>query len=204
MSETDELGGLQFLEVRSTLPDELLMYADKTPAWVAIRSSGSMTLPMVTFSTAVQEPPPSDLRSRTPGGPQPLPRRAPRGEREHVVAQDGQGEDRASRFGGADPMATAVGGLPQPVTEHETVPGRREPDPPHRGRGGQPGLAHGLGRGGQAEPALPAVQGADDRRARRVRARRGAEHERLIRRYERDRRRGEPGGHRTARWRRAR
>jgi asparagine synthase (glutamine-hydrolysing) len=29
MSETDELGGLQFLEVRSTLPDELLMYADK-------------------------------------------------------------------------------------------------------------------------------------------------------------------------------
>ena len=29
MSETDELGGLQFLEVRSTLRDELLMYADK-------------------------------------------------------------------------------------------------------------------------------------------------------------------------------
>jgi asparagine synthase (glutamine-hydrolysing) len=29
MSGTDELGGLQFLEVRSTLPDELLMYADK-------------------------------------------------------------------------------------------------------------------------------------------------------------------------------
>lgn len=29
MGETDELGGLQFLEVRSTLPDELLMYADK-------------------------------------------------------------------------------------------------------------------------------------------------------------------------------
>ena len=29
MPETDELGGLQFLEVRSTLPDELLMYADK-------------------------------------------------------------------------------------------------------------------------------------------------------------------------------
>jgi asparagine synthase (glutamine-hydrolysing) len=29
MSETDELGGLQFLETRSTLPDELLMYADK-------------------------------------------------------------------------------------------------------------------------------------------------------------------------------
>src|SRR5437016_13074006 len=29
MSETDELGGLQFLELRSTLPDELLMYADK-------------------------------------------------------------------------------------------------------------------------------------------------------------------------------
>jgi asparagine synthase (glutamine-hydrolysing) len=29
MSETDELGGLQFLEVRSSLPDELLMYADK-------------------------------------------------------------------------------------------------------------------------------------------------------------------------------
>lgn len=28
-SETDELGGFQFLEVRSTLPDELLMYADK-------------------------------------------------------------------------------------------------------------------------------------------------------------------------------
>src|SRR5271168_3246593 len=28
-NETDELGGLQFLEVRSTLPDELLMYADK-------------------------------------------------------------------------------------------------------------------------------------------------------------------------------
>jgi asparagine synthase (glutamine-hydrolysing) len=27
--EADELGGLQFLEVRSTLPDELLMYADK-------------------------------------------------------------------------------------------------------------------------------------------------------------------------------
>ena len=29
MSDTDELGGLQFLEIRSTLPDELLMYADK-------------------------------------------------------------------------------------------------------------------------------------------------------------------------------
>jgi len=29
LSETDELGGLQFLELRSTLPDELLMYADK-------------------------------------------------------------------------------------------------------------------------------------------------------------------------------
>jgi asparagine synthase (glutamine-hydrolysing) len=29
MSETDELGGLQFLEVRSSLPDELLMYSDK-------------------------------------------------------------------------------------------------------------------------------------------------------------------------------
>jgi asparagine synthase (glutamine-hydrolysing) len=29
MAPTDELGGLQFLEVRSTLPDELLMYADK-------------------------------------------------------------------------------------------------------------------------------------------------------------------------------
>lgn len=29
MEETDELGGLQFLELRSTLPDELLMYADK-------------------------------------------------------------------------------------------------------------------------------------------------------------------------------
>jgi asparagine synthase (glutamine-hydrolysing) len=29
MPANDELGGLQFLEVRSTLPDELLMYADK-------------------------------------------------------------------------------------------------------------------------------------------------------------------------------
>jgi len=29
MSGTDELGGFQYLEVRSTLPDELLMYADK-------------------------------------------------------------------------------------------------------------------------------------------------------------------------------
>ena len=29
MSATDELGGLQFLEIRSSLPDELLMYADK-------------------------------------------------------------------------------------------------------------------------------------------------------------------------------
>ena len=29
MSETDELGGFQYVEVRSTLPDELLMYADK-------------------------------------------------------------------------------------------------------------------------------------------------------------------------------
>ncbi len=29
MGGTDELGGLQFLEIRSTLPDELLMYADK-------------------------------------------------------------------------------------------------------------------------------------------------------------------------------
>ena len=29
MEKTDELGGLQLLEVRSTLPDELLMYADK-------------------------------------------------------------------------------------------------------------------------------------------------------------------------------
>jgi asparagine synthase (glutamine-hydrolysing) len=29
MAQTDELGGLQFIELRSTLPDELLMYADK-------------------------------------------------------------------------------------------------------------------------------------------------------------------------------
>ena len=29
MAHTDELGGLQFIELRSTLPDELLMYADK-------------------------------------------------------------------------------------------------------------------------------------------------------------------------------
>lgn len=29
MGHTDELGGLQFLEIRSSLPDELLMYADK-------------------------------------------------------------------------------------------------------------------------------------------------------------------------------
>lgn len=29
MDQTDELGGFQFLELRSTLPDELLMYADK-------------------------------------------------------------------------------------------------------------------------------------------------------------------------------
>ena len=29
MADTDELGGFQYLEVRSTLPDELLMYADK-------------------------------------------------------------------------------------------------------------------------------------------------------------------------------
>jgi asparagine synthase (glutamine-hydrolysing) len=29
MSETDELGGFQFLELRSTLPDELLMFGDK-------------------------------------------------------------------------------------------------------------------------------------------------------------------------------
>ncbi len=29
MGSTDELGGFQFLELRSTLPDELLMYADK-------------------------------------------------------------------------------------------------------------------------------------------------------------------------------
>jgi asparagine synthase (glutamine-hydrolysing) len=29
MEKTDELGGFQFVEMRSTLPDELLMYADK-------------------------------------------------------------------------------------------------------------------------------------------------------------------------------
>ena len=29
MSETDELGGFQFLEIRSSLPDELLLYGDK-------------------------------------------------------------------------------------------------------------------------------------------------------------------------------
>jgi asparagine synthase (glutamine-hydrolysing) len=29
MRNTDELGGLQFLEIRSSLPDELLMYGDK-------------------------------------------------------------------------------------------------------------------------------------------------------------------------------
>ena len=29
ITDTDELGGFQFLELRSTLPDELLMYADK-------------------------------------------------------------------------------------------------------------------------------------------------------------------------------
>jgi asparagine synthase (glutamine-hydrolysing) len=29
MEDTDELGGFQFLEIRSSLPDELLMFADK-------------------------------------------------------------------------------------------------------------------------------------------------------------------------------
>ncbi len=29
MEQTDELGGFQLLEIRSSLPDELLMYADK-------------------------------------------------------------------------------------------------------------------------------------------------------------------------------
>ncbi|MBP1661558.1 MAG: asparagine synthase, partial [Candidatus Aminicenantes bacterium] len=29
MEETDDLGGLQFLEIRSSLPDELLVYSDK-------------------------------------------------------------------------------------------------------------------------------------------------------------------------------
>ena len=29
MAQTDELGGFQLLEIRSSLPDELLMYADK-------------------------------------------------------------------------------------------------------------------------------------------------------------------------------
>src|SRR5207247_6544551 len=29
MTDMDELGGFQYVEVRSTLPDELLMYADK-------------------------------------------------------------------------------------------------------------------------------------------------------------------------------
>src|SRR4029077_15778032 len=29
MQQTDELGGFQLLEIRSSLPDELLMYADK-------------------------------------------------------------------------------------------------------------------------------------------------------------------------------
>src|SRR4029453_7432837 len=29
MEHTDELGGFQLLEIRSSLPDELLMYADK-------------------------------------------------------------------------------------------------------------------------------------------------------------------------------
>ena len=29
MDETDELGGFQYLELRSTLADELLMYSDK-------------------------------------------------------------------------------------------------------------------------------------------------------------------------------
>ena len=29
IGETDELGGFQFLEMRSTLPDELLMFGDK-------------------------------------------------------------------------------------------------------------------------------------------------------------------------------
>jgi asparagine synthase (glutamine-hydrolysing) len=29
MNETDEMGGLQYIELRSTLPDELLMYSDK-------------------------------------------------------------------------------------------------------------------------------------------------------------------------------
>jgi asparagine synthase (glutamine-hydrolysing) len=29
MKDTDDLGGLQFLEIRSSLPDELLMYGDK-------------------------------------------------------------------------------------------------------------------------------------------------------------------------------
>lgn len=33
MGGTDELGGLQYIEVRSTLPDELLMYADKISMW---------------------------------------------------------------------------------------------------------------------------------------------------------------------------
>jgi len=29
MENTDELGGLQFIEIRSSLPDELLMFGDK-------------------------------------------------------------------------------------------------------------------------------------------------------------------------------
>ena len=42
-SETDDLGGFQFLEMRSTLPDELLMFGDKLSMAHGLEASSTLS-----------------------------------------------------------------------------------------------------------------------------------------------------------------
>jgi hypothetical protein len=122
-------------------------------------------------------------------------RRTRRDEHQDLPGHDGQGQDQAVRRPHPAPPRAAVGGLPQPVAEHEPVLGRGEADPPHHP--GLPGRPDRDRRGGPGGPARTPVQGPGDRGARRVRARRGAQHERLVGRHPGNRRGREPGGHRA-------
>ena len=83
--------------------------------------------------------------------------------------------------------------------EHEPVLRRREADAPHAGSAG---CGKRDRRRRKPAPARTTVKRADDRRAHRVRARRRAEDVGLLRRDERDRRRGEAARDRPARGRR--
>jgi asparagine synthase (glutamine-hydrolysing) len=65
MAQTDELGGLQFIELRSTLPDELLMYADK----LSMAHSLEVRVPYLDREVVeYAERLPADLKVRNGGG----------------------------------------------------------------------------------------------------------------------------------------